>query len=64
MKRQPTVTLQRMLACAERELAMRRRVYPNWVRSEKMTQTEADDEISALEAIVNHFKDLTEPGLF
>jgi hypothetical protein len=39
-------------ACIERELKMRRRVYPRWVENEKMTQAQADREIATMEAIL------------
>ena len=39
------------LAAVEREIALRRRVYPNWVAAKKMSQDKADKEIAALEAV-------------
>ena len=39
-------------ACIERELKMRRRVYPRWVENGKMTQADADREIAVMEAIL------------
>lgn len=41
-----------LLACAKRELAMRRAVYPGRVNAGKMPQHEADHETDAMEAIV------------
>lgn len=41
-----------LVACAKRELAMRRAVYPRRVADRKMTQEKADLEIDAMEAIV------------
>jgi hypothetical protein len=51
------------LACAQRELAMRKRVFPRWVQQEKMTQEKmtqekADHEIACMEAIVATLKPL------
>lgn len=40
-----------MIACAPREVSMRRRVYPNWVKAGRMTQAKADQEISTMQAI-------------
>lgn len=40
------------IRCAKRELAMRRRVYPGWVRKERMTMADAGREIEAMSAIV------------
>ena len=42
--------------CVIRELAMRRGVYPKFVRSGRMTQAQADREIAMMEAIVEHFR--------
>jgi hypothetical protein len=46
------------LACVVRELAMRRRVYPRWVESGKMTQAKADLEIRAMEAVAETLRGL------
>lgn len=40
------------IACVEREIAMRKRVYPRWVADERMTQAKADHEIRAMEAVL------------
>lgn len=40
------------LACARRELALRRSCYPKWVQQGRMTQQKADDEIACMEGIV------------
>ena len=45
------ISIADQIKCVERELAMRRRVYPNWVASKKMTQEKADHEIAAMEAV-------------
>lgn len=39
------------MACVEREIAMRRRVYPRWVADGRMTQAKADAEIAAMSAV-------------
>lgn len=41
-----------MLACAKRELALRRNVYPRWVGAKRMTVFKAEEEIEAMAAIV------------
>ncbi len=46
------VPLADQIACARRELALRRSVYPKWVRAGRMKQEEADREIVRMEAIV------------
>jgi hypothetical protein len=45
-------TYKEQLESAKRELAMRERVYPQWVYAERMTQQKADHEIAAMRAIV------------
>ena len=44
-------------ACLERELRMRRRVYPRWVQAGKLSQAEADREITVMEAILADYPD-------
>lgn len=40
----PTISLEDQAAACERELKMRRRVYPRWVADNRMTQAKADAE--------------------
>ena len=47
-----TMTLEQQLACATRELAMRRRVYPRWVEADRIPAEVATHEIQAMAAIV------------
>ena len=49
------------LECVRREIAMRRRVYYNRVRSGLMTQAHADREIAIMEAIEADYAKLVEP---
>lgn len=42
-------------ACARRELAFRRRLYPRWVEQRKLSQDEADREIEIMSAIVDDY---------
>jgi hypothetical protein len=39
------------LDCVEREIAMRKLVYPRWVNDNRMTQRKADEEIRTMEAV-------------
>jgi hypothetical protein len=41
---------------AERELNMRRRVYPNWVASGRMTQQLAERQIALMEDIAADYR--------
>ncbi len=54
-------TIDQMLVCATRELAMRRRVYPRWVASGRIKQEAADHEIAVMDGICNHFMLLLPP---
>jgi hypothetical protein len=51
-----TVSFDDMLACARRELEMRRRVYARRIAGGKMTQALADKETRAMTAIVEHLE--------
>jgi hypothetical protein len=42
--------------CAARELHMRMRVYPGWVRAGRMKQEDADREIATMAAIVEDYR--------
>jgi len=46
------ITLTEQIAGAQRELALRRKVYPAWVRSGKLDQTTAHYRVDAMAAIV------------
>jgi hypothetical protein len=55
------------LMCLERELRMRRRVYPRWVELGKMKMRQAEHEIEVMEAIADDYRkraEQDEPGLF
>lgn len=44
--------LTEQITAVEREIAMRKRVYPRWIESERMTQSKADHEIECMEAVL------------
>lgn len=50
------------LACVERELAFRRRVYARRVDAGKMSQKNADKEIGCMEAIRDDYKREVDKG--
>jgi uncharacterized MAPEG superfamily protein len=52
------VPLHVQIEAAERELRMRRNVYPRRVAEGKMTQTQANREMAAMAAIVETLKGL------
>ena len=46
------MSIEQQIACVEREVKMRHRVYPRWVEAGRMTQKKADEEIAAMEAVL------------
>jgi hypothetical protein len=44
--------LRDQIACVEREIALRKRVYPQLVERTKLTQRKATDEIACMEAVL------------
>jgi len=52
------VSLDEQIACVEREIAMRRRVYPKWVGKGRMTPARADHEIETMEAVLRTLQSL------
>ena len=47
------VSIDDQIKCAERELDMRQRVYPNLVRNGKITEATAEKEVTAMFAIID-----------
>lgn len=48
---QQTISIPEQLACVEREIKMRERVYPRCVADKRMTQAKADHELAAMRAV-------------
>jgi len=46
-------SLSDQLQCARRELALRQRVYPCWVRQGRLTREKAQHETECMDAIVS-----------
>lgn len=44
-------TLKQQIQCVEREIAMRERVYPNWIAAKKLKQEKADYEINCMKQV-------------
>lgn len=57
-----TVDLPAQLKCAQRELKIRRDVYPAWVRAGRMNVFTAEDEMAAMAAIVKTLQGLVDGG--
>lgn len=54
------ITAADKLACAERELKMRKRCYPRWIDADTISADKAAHEIAAMEAIVADYRAATE----
>lgn len=54
------ISIRDQVACVGRELGMRKRCYPKWVSSERMTQKEADQEIAAMEAVYKTMREVAD----
>lgn len=52
------VSLPVQLKCAQRELALRKSAYPGWVRAGRLNVFKAEEEITAMAAIVKTLQDL------
>ena len=52
------ITLEEQIAEARRELALRRQLYPAWVKSGKLDMTTAYYQLQAMEAIVRALEKL------
>lgn len=54
------ITKRQMLECAERELKLRKRVYPRRASEGRMSPGFATEQIRLMEAIVEHLRPLAE----
>ena len=50
--------LDQQIECVSREIGMRQRVYPGWVKAGRMSQTKADHEIAAMQAVLTTLQSL------
>jgi len=57
----PAIPLEVQVACAKRELALRRNVYPRMVAGKRMNVFKAEEEIAAMQAIVQTLEALQRP---
>jgi hypothetical protein len=46
------------IQCVRREIGYRERCYPRWIESGKMPQRKADDELSAMSAVLATLQEL------
>jgi hypothetical protein len=54
------IPLSDQITCVEREIAMRRRVYPRWTAAGKMKPEAAEREINVMSAVLMTLKGLRE----
>ena len=52
------VTLENQIRCVQREIGLRERVYPKWVRDGKMKERVAQYEIEAMKAVLATLLDI------
>ncbi len=50
------ITIEEQIASVEREIAMRKRVYPRWCEQNRMSTQKADHEIACMEAVLDTLK--------
>ena len=55
-------TLQEMIMCVRRELALRKSVYPKWVVSKRLKAEAADHEIACMQAVHDTLVRLQRPS--
>jgi hypothetical protein len=55
---EPTPTLRDQIACVERELGLRERVYPVWIERGKLKKTTARIELIRMGAVLHTLKEL------
>lgn len=60
----PRISITAKVACLRREIAMRKRVYPKWVDQGRMHQVDAEREIAVIQAILDDYTAVHQPGLF
>lgn len=52
------ITIDEQIKAVEREISMRRRVYPRWVENKRMSQEKAVKEVKAMEAVLETLKEV------
>lgn len=52
------ISLAEQIKCVKREIAMRARLYPQWVATGRLIQSKADAEIAAMKAVLETLESL------
>lgn len=47
----PEIPVEDLIKSVDREIAMRRRVYPRWVENRRMTEAQSKHEIACMERV-------------
>lgn len=55
-------TVQEQIRCVEREIAMRKRVYPKFVANGRMELATADTELACMEQVLRTLRSLVNDG--
>ena len=58
-----SVDIYLQIECIKRELAMRRRLYPKLIASERMPLTKAEAELKTMEAVLQTLEEIAAPQL-
>ena len=58
-----TIPISEQIACVQREIKMRERVYSRWVENGRMTKKKADAELEAMRAVLDTVRQ-ADKGLF
>jgi hypothetical protein len=53
------ISVQEMIREVEREIMLRRRVYPGWVAAKRLSQDKADKQIAIMEAVSRELQNAT-----
>lgn len=56
----PRFTAAELFACADREVGLRRRVYPRWVKDRRMSAEKAEEEIAKMQSICDLLREAGE----
>lgn len=56
------ISLNQQIASVAREIALRKRVYPRWVREKRMARLSATFEIEAMEAVLETLQTVKAKG--
>jgi hypothetical protein len=51
------ISIERQIKAVEREIILRKRVYPNRVMCKRMSQQKADEEIEAMQAVLETLRE-------